>query len=157
MSIIALSIFMAGILAIAGFMGLTKVEEEISQLEMSTDKAEEFIGDSKAGINTLDIGLVVLLGFEVIASIFFGLRVKSNPMYFIGSLLALVVTAVMAAELANTFYMFSQVEVLQPAVSQFGTFYYTMKNYPLVFIGLGSVAIIGTYAKVKQNRVELGI
>jgi hypothetical protein len=32
-----------------------------------------------------------------------------------------------------------------------------MKNYPLVFIGLGSVAIIGTYAKVKQNRVELGI
>jgi len=160
---IAIFIFMIAIMAILGWIATDSLHTTLSDMEeknnsVVNEKAVEFVGDSKRAIGVLDMGLVMLIGFNALASIYFAITIKTNPIYFVASLLTLAITVFLTAELSNVFWIFANSNpIVTDAVNNFGNMLTVMKNYPFIFVGIGVMIVIGTYAKIKGRNVEIGV
>jgi hypothetical protein len=105
------------------------------------------ITKGKQAILGLDKVMIFIMVALTIAVVLGAFMLQTNPAFFIISIILLIITLVISAQITNIFEEIISTPQLENASSGFPVTQHLMANYPFYLLILGAIIIIALYAR----------
>jgi len=124
----------------------------------TTGTAGEVLSSAQSAFHIMDYGIVIVLGAIYLSAVVFALRIPSQPIYVIPSLILVVVSGFVSAEFSNVLWKFvGAAPEVTAAANQYPVMLEVVKLFPLIQVSVGFLIIVALYTKRPQtdgvNRV----
>jgi len=148
-----ISISAVMIVAIVSYLVLTAVTDNSALTatfnEAGVDKADN-LEKGQDALKTFDLGLTFLVIMIGLVTVVLAAMINTNPVFFFGSLIVLIVMVMVTAMISNVFFDVTSNELLATATDQFPLTVLIMQIYPTICLVLSIIVAIVMYSKTSQ-------
>ena len=142
-------LFIAAVALIAGKVMIDKVDT--SGIFADTQEAQDIVDITKSTLVSFDnMMLFVVVGLSLFVIISSAV-VYHHPAYFFIGLFLLVVAITVAATFSNTFWVFTQSEVISSTMTDYPKLTFLMNNLPFYVCFMGMASILGMFVSFKKQ------
>ena len=147
----AIVIFLAlGIVIVAGFRVVKELNTAVSRMPTATQEAKDITQRVETNyvlwFDILFLIIFVLVFIALIASAFF---IDTHPIFFIISMIMVVITGFIGGYIANAYSSFAETPTIQPDASSFVIIPYIFSHYIAIIVVVGIVTLIALFAKLR--------
>lgn len=151
--LLVIAIVVIGVIAILGYYVSDVLKTEIEG-EFKWSYANETIEQTKTTYATYDIGLLVLVIFFGIVAIISGFMIRTHPIFFIVSLLILIVLTLFTPQVGNIFGEIAESgELASTTQAHFSITSWLFNNLPITMLILSVIAGVIGFAKPQGGGV----
>lgn len=129
----------------------------LDEIQLATDNStinQEALNDADKALSVFNVGIIFVNASFFIASFIFAYQIRSNPIFFIPSLIFLGVGVWLAGEIANIYAIFASTGPFTGVANQFPAVTIFYKNLLEITAVLGSVLAVLLYGKTR-SRAEV--
>jgi hypothetical protein len=144
--------FVILIAAIFTYYIVNEVQNDVGvQAEFNrTGTSLTYFDQGKTALNAFDYGVATFIFITGLATIALATMINSNPVFFFGSFIVLIVIVGVSAILANTAIEIVSVDALSATVAQFPISMLVLSFYPHICLIISALVAIVQYSKTSS-------
>ena len=112
-----------------------------------TDAGQSAKAGAEGAINAINYGMVFLMVGLIISMIFSAFFINAHPVFFVASLLMLIIVLVVAGPLSNAFMGMAGSDSLSSEADTLAVSTHIVGNLPVIAVVAGFLIMIALYAK----------
>jgi len=116
----------------------------------ATGTSLTYFDQGKTALNAFDYGVATFIFITGLATIALATMINSNPVFFFGSFIVLIVIVGVSAILANTAIEIVSVDALSATVAQFPISMLVLSFYPHICLIISALVAIVQYSKTSS-------
>jgi len=116
----------------------------------ATGTSLTYFDQGKTALNAFDYGVATFIFITGLATIALATMINSNPVFFFGSFIVLIVIVGVSAILANTAIEIVSVDALSATVAQFPISMLVLSFYPHICLVISALVAIVQYSKTSS-------
>jgi len=151
--LIIAAVFMFSIAVLTSSMILTEFQDNTKDIETSSGNKinQTLLDQGQTAIQALDFMIMFAVIGLTISTIIFSFFIKTHPVFFVMSVILLMVFVLISVFVTNTFVEFVSVEPFSNTINNFPLMYEILTNLPLITTVMGIIIPIALYAKSKTG------
>ena len=140
------------IAAVFTYFIVDEVQNDIGVQEQfnATGTSLTYFDQGKSALNTFDYGVATFIFITGLATIALATMVNSNPVFFFGSFIVLIVIVGISAILTNTAIEIFSVDAIAPIANQFPISMLVLSIYPHICLVISALVAIVQYSKTSS-------
>jgi len=143
-------LFIFGMLTFIGFTIYGSWSDQVMDDPLFNTTVGNSIDDSAdRSLAVLDYAFVFIFLGLILSTIILGFQIRTHPVFFFLSLLALIVVVILGAQFSDIFTTFSESGDIAAATSNYVIIMYVMNNLPMFLVFAGIAIMVIFYAKDK--------
>jgi len=152
---IVVIIFIFAVSIILSYFVLTEFGTQLNATGnmFNTTVAMEIVSGGQAGLRTFDYVFFIITMFLGIGVIILGFNVGSHPIFFVVTLILLVVCLMLGAILSNIFQEIISTSLLTPTANLMTNVTLVMQNLPVIILSISVVLIIVIYSRSRGGQI----
>lgn len=148
-----ISITAVMVVAIISYLVLTEVTDDSALTDTFSEAGIAKTHNLEKGqdaLKTFDLGLTFLVIMVGLVTVVLAAMINTNPVFFFGSLIVLIVITMVSAMMSNVFFDITSNDLIATATDQFPLTVLIMGIYPTVCLVLSIIVAIVMYSKTSQ-------